>query len=619
MSVVTYVVPLLLLGGVVSAAMLVAVLWRRPVTLGGPEIVGFVALALGATLWTWSYALQLRADSLSVILAYNNLLWIGTGLVGASWPVFAFAVAGDDCWLTRRRIAVVSGVPLAFAALAVSNPAHHLIYADATVVAGEVTRSDVTPGIGYLAFVLWSYTVNVYVLWRLVRSVRGTTGTLRSRRLAVLAAGLLPTLAGLVSIFLFPGDGQPIDFTPVMFAVTTVLTGVAITRYRLLDSIAVAQDHIVNHLSDPVVIVDDDGRIRATNEAARQLFGDERVVGAAVGDAFGAHPDLVEAIRATSGTNAEAVTVTVDWETRRSRADGGDGLTDARSTDDPDDTSVGDPDDPPVGDTVQSPEHRTFTTSVGPLEDTDAAVLVFRDITERRAAERRVTILNRVLRHDLRNDISVIDGYLSLLKTELEASDRESETVRDALSVLSARTEGMLAVTEQAALAERLVDGDPEVRRTDLVALVRSHCEQVRVEHPDVRLETTLPEDPVTVATLSVFPSVVDNLIENAIEHADSDRPWLAVSVAVERSESTATIRVADDGPGIPDDDREVLLGREPSLERANGLGLWLINRITRLSGGDIAVEPSRRGGTAVSVTLPLAASTVDAASDSAA
>ncbi|WP_348607893.1 histidine kinase N-terminal 7TM domain-containing protein [Halobaculum rarum] len=599
MSPVTYVILLLLFGGTVSVSMLLFVLWRRRVSLGGPEVVGFVGLAVGATTWSWAYALQLRATTRPEILAYNNVLWIGTGIVGAAWPVFAFAVAGDDHWLTRRRLPIVSGVPLAFSVLAVSNSAHWLIYSDVSLVAvgDAVVRANVTPGVGFLAFLLWSFSVNGYVLWRLARSCRRVSGITRSRRLVVLAAGLLPTLAGIVSILVLPMGEPPIDFTPVMFTVTTALTGVAITRYRLLDSIAVAQDHIVNHLSDPVVIVDADGTIRATNEAATRLFEDGDPVGRPIDETFHDQPALVEAVRARPMAGTTTVTATVESAQgggKPREGNGRQGSADDRPTD---------------GERRSDPEPtarpRTFEVSLGSLDRTDATVLVFRDVTERLAAERRAEVLNRVLRHDLRNDISVIDGYLTLLEEEI--SDSRSDGAREALDVLARRTDGMLSVVEQAALAETLADGQPEFRRFDLTTVVRDRCEQVRVEQPEVRLETSLPDDAVTISAVAVFPSVVDNLIENAIEHADDDRPGLAVRLDADPATSTVELRIEDDGPGIPADDRAVLVGTEPSLENANGLGLWLINRITTISGGTVDATDRDGGGTIVSVTLPLA------------
>ncbi|MXR39828.1 hypothetical protein GRX01_00430 [Halobaculum sp. WSA2] len=597
MSVVTYAVPFLVLGGAASVAVLLFVLWRRPVTLGGPEVVGFLGLAVGATMWSWSYALQLRASTLPEILAYNNLLWLGTGIVGASWPIFAFAVAGDDHWLTRRRIPIVSGVPLAFALLAVSNPAHELIYTDVALTTGEVVRSTVTPGIGFGAFLLWSFTVDMYVLWRLARSVRRSNGITRSRRLAVFGAGLLPMIAGIVSIVALSSGGPPIDFTPALFSVTTILTGVAITRYRLLDSIAVAQDHIVTHLSDPVVVVDGDETIRARNTAAARLFGGDDPIGRPVDETFGDQPTLVEAIRTRPSTGTRTVTVTVESEDDAGNPGEGSARRDATV----DRGSDGEPRTDPDPTTVP----RTFEVSVGSLDRTDATVLVFRDVTERLAAERRAEVLNRVLRHDLRNDISVIDGYLRLLEEEI--GDSGSDATREALNVLSRRTDGMLSVVEQAALAETLADGRPEFRRFDLTDLVRDRIDQVRTEHPEVRLETSLPDDTVSVSAVGVFPSVVDNLIENAIEHADDERSRLAVDLDVDPATSTVELRIEDDGPGIPPDDLAVLVGTESSPEKASGLGLWLINRITTISGGSVDATDRDGGGTTVSVTLPLA------------
>ena len=605
MNLVTSVVLLLLFGGAAATVTLGVVLWRRRVSLGGPEVVGFAGLAVGATIWSWAYALQLRATTLPEILGYNNVLWIGVGVVGAAWPIFGFAVAGDDRWLTRRRLSLVSGVPLVFAVLAVSNPAHRLIYSDVRLVDDAIVRSSVTPEIGFFIFLAWSLVINVYVLWRLAVSCRRAGGIARSRRLAVLAAGLVPTLAGIVGLLLFPDGGPPIDFTPVMFSVTTIVTGVAITRYRLLDSIAVAQDHLVDHLSDPVVIVDADETIRATNESATRLFRDGDPVGRPIDGALRDQPALVEAIRTRPATGTTAVVTTVE----STHADG-----ERTREHDRGETA----DDRPPGEERPDgtvPARRTFEVSVGSLGRTDATVLVFRDVTERRAAERRVEVLNRVLRHDLRNDLSVIDGYLDLLEEEL--SGVESEAARGALDVLSRRTDGMLSVVEQAALAETVVEGDTEFERFDLTAVVRDRCEQVRVEHPEVRLDASLPDGAVTVSAVSALPSVVDNLIENAIEHSDRDRPELVVRLVADPSTSTVEFLVADDGAGIPSDDRAVLVGTDPSLEDANGLGLWLINQLTMISGGSVDVEDREGGGTSVSVTLPLAAAESTATSAS--
>ncbi|MDX1746566.1 MAG: ATP-binding protein [Halobacteriales archaeon] len=64
-------------------------------------------------------------------------------------------------------------------------------------------------------------------------------------------------------------------------------------------------------------------------------------------------------------------------------------------------------------------------------------------------------------------------------------------------------------------------------------------------------------------------------------------------------------VRVADDGPGIPEPDRKVLVGTDTGLENASGLGLWLVNWIVSESGGEVHYEPNEPRGSVVVIRLP--------------
>jgi signal transduction histidine kinase len=105
-----------------------------------------------------------------------------------------------------------------------------------------------------------------------------------------------------------------------------------------------------------------------------------------------------------------------------------------------------------------------------------------------------------------------------------------------------------------------------------------------------------------------LLPSAVDNLVENAIEHNDRERPHVQVTVerATTDGVSHVEIRVADDGPGIPDTDRRLLVGDpDARLEEATGLGLWLVNWIVTESGGSVSYAPNEPRGSVVTVRLP--------------
>ena len=98
------------------------------------------------------------------------------------------------------------------------------------------------------------------------------------------------------------------------------------------------------------------------------------------------------------------------------------------------------------------------------------------------------------------------------------------------------------------------------------------------------------------------------NLIENAVRHGKRAR------IGLEAAESTLTVTIDDDGPGIPEEDFERVFEPFVRLEESRsretggvGLGLAIARSIIRAHGGDIALANRPEGGLGVSVTLPRA------------
>jgi signal transduction histidine kinase len=98
----------------------------------------------------------------------------------------------------------------------------------------------------------------------------------------------------------------------------------------------------------------------------------------------------------------------------------------------------------------------------------------------------------------------------------------------------------------------------------------------------------------------------VDNLLENAVVHGDSLTPSVSVTVRRRETDGTVDVVVADDGPGIPEQERQVLVdGRETPLEHGSGLGLWLVNWIVSESMGELAFDDNEPRGSVVTISLP--------------
>ncbi|QRV13888.1 PAS domain-containing sensor histidine kinase [Haloterrigena salifodinae] len=238
-------------------------------------------------------------------------------------------------------------------------------------------------------------------------------------------------------------------------------------------------------------------------------------------------------------------------------------------------------------------------------------VVVARDITEQRDREQRIQVLNRVLRHNLRNAATVVKGHASLISEKQPALEREH--VRPILE----ETTDLIETADKARGVERTLERNGDDDLIDATAAVRSVVDRARSAYPDARIASRTDESRARATTPTVDGSVVDalnELVDNAVEHnsaADeegADGPTVEVAVrAVDYDgELRLEFTVADDGDGIPETERRAVLdGAETQLEHGSGLGLWLVNWIVQNGGGDLRFADRPDGGTVVTLSFP--------------
>ncbi|WP_435319312.1 sensor histidine kinase [Haloarchaeobius sp. TZWSO28] len=223
-------------------------------------------------------------------------------------------------------------------------------------------------------------------------------------------------------------------------------------------------------------------------------------------------------------------------------------------------------------------------------------------------AEQRemILVLHRLLRHNLRNDLSAITWNAQVL----ERADLEPEE-RQALTALIQTAERLEENTRKAQQIEAIAERDGgDVHQVDLVAAVEHAVDAMREAHPEAAITTDLPESAPVQSLLSI-QSVVEYLVDNAVRHNDKDDPSVEVSVEpADGADGMVTLRVADDGPGIPQAEIEpVLEGREQPLRHGSGIGLWIVVWTVRKSGGQVSFEHREPRGTVVVVELEAAES----------
>ncbi|MBV0902976.1 PAS domain S-box protein [Haloarcula salina] len=228
------------------------------------------------------------------------------------------------------------------------------------------------------------------------------------------------------------------------------------------------------------------------------------------------------------------------------------------------------------------------------------ATFVVSDITEQRQREQRLAVLNRLLRHNVRNDITVIRGRLELLADAAPNGDDHFEAIDDRLS-------NIVELSDTARRLEQLQsDGEPDRTQTDLGTLVEERAARLRSGWPEAEIRTTVP-GPVSVLAHELLPYALDNLLENAVEHNDAADPRVEVEVAGTRSGESdrVTLTIRDNGPGLPENEKRVLASEtETPLSHSTGTGLWLTRWITQVSGGEINIGANRFDGTTVTLRL---------------
>jgi PAS domain S-box-containing protein len=231
------------------------------------------------------------------------------------------------------------------------------------------------------------------------------------------------------------------------------------------------------------------------------------------------------------------------------------------------------------------------------------------DITERQERLRQLRVLGRVLRHNLRNDLNVIRGH-----AELVASIGAAPATQCADRILR-QSDRLLETADKERDITGVLATTPNREPIDLSPVVDRVVESARAEFPDARLSVDRPATATAVATDRI-DALLGELVENALEHADRDPPTVDVRVTV--GETSVEVRVADDGPGVPEMDREVVrgTGEVDPLFHGSGLGLWLVAWIGRRSGVTVRFEENDPRGTVVRVDVPRSGTNEDADGD---
>ena len=221
--------------------------------------------------------------------------------------------------------------------------------------------------------------------------------------------------------------------------------------------------------------------------------------------------------------------------------------------------------------------------------------VMVRDASDRRKREGLISVINRVLRHNVRNEMTLIRGWADMLADELDADGAKKATV------ISAAATRLLDLTEAAQKIEQNREISPELESTDIMPLVDRIITECETRYPDASITVDAPDEAIA-ETLPRIEVALFEIIDNAAKHGGDPA---SVAVSVRMSDLQITCLVSDTGPGLPDTERNILeSGVETPLVHGQGLGLWLSYWIITTLDGEIEVIESDQG-TTIEIQLP--------------
>lgn len=549
-------------GAVLAAVGSAALGWKLLTYRGSPGAKWFAATL-------WSQAVFCVAVGVSYLVfepTFRRLLetvtWTTLAVQVVVFLAFALCYSGRGHLVCTRWFRALFAFPFVVCVVLSTNPIHELFWTGSRIepVLGlsTIVYSMSSVGVASVVFALFLVGIAAVVLLDTAASY----SLYRTEALAIVLSTIPPALAEvmwLAEVGPYPHlNLMPLAFIPHVLADGYAVFATDIFEYNPTTR-RVVDETAIDYLESPVVVANPNGRVVDLNPAAAETFGTSTAAALKTGldDVVGTAVDLAAA--------DQTITARVDGVPRY--------------------------------------------FAVSPSEHVDAGgvpvgySVLFQDVTAQRRREQRLDVLNRVLRHNIRNDLNVVLGNLELAREETGHSTDGGRDRR--LTIAVRHAEKLLHLAEDARAIDRVVD------RTDV------ERESVRLR--DVVMDAVAEADAGTVAVevdadaavetdALLLTTTVARLLTAVEEYVGGDVTVRLVDGVASESETGARTDVhrlefrAD--AAFPAHEIEAVeAGTETALTHASSLDLWVVRWGAELVGCELAFDD----GTTATLRIPAA------------
>ena len=217
-----------------------------------------------------------------------------------------------------------------------------------------------------------------------------------------------------------------------------------------------------------------------------------------------------------------------------------------------------------------------------------------RDKLER--ATEQLQVMNRVFRHNIRNEVTIIQGYIELVREQLHDSEKQAQ-----LEIAGQTARKITSISEKMHSINEVDLSAPSAEaHIDLIDVIEDEVRTIRETYPEIDVFVDAPRSAYIRGDPSLHQAVRE-ILENAVVHNSKPPDECEIDIEINRTNGGVKLEIIDNGPAI---DREELAPleaeEETDLTHMSGVGLWLTTWITNYHGGTLHFDTCSRRGTSV-------------------
>ena len=500
--------------------------------------LAFVALMLSEETIAIGYMMGLMADTLELKYVCNLIEYMG--YLGA--PVFFLIFVllyTHSKFATKQNISLLFIAPIVFLATIATNYYHHLYYYHTGDPQGPFSTFYAENGPLFIVFALYTLVMIVTVIFLLARYYLRMPKAYKTGVMFVMSYALI----SLTSVLLYYISGE---IVPSGLVITTgLIIGsiplfIGASRFELFQVLPFANREMMDNMQDSVIVLDENDNVLFINKTAEKLTGTD--------------------LESVQRHHVSQILPAFPMESFVLSDDGASSPTSKLK----------------VGD-------RHYELTLTPVKKANKAPLgklvLLRDVThtmqaeeDARRANETLEILNGFTRHDIKNQLMVLEGHLSLIQLK----SAEPTLVRH---IAAAMTSGH-NISKQLQLAYEYQELGKRAEAWQSLQTVCVNAQRM-INIGEVKL--ILNTGDIMILADPLFSNVIVNLVTNSLMHGEH---VTVITITASETEDHLEIIYQDNGIGIVDDYKRIIF--EKGVGKNTGLGLHLVRMILDIGGMNI-------------------------------